>query len=64
MNSFRVTFADGNTIDTGMNATLAEAEEYYVGRAFQFGDRPEHPKDKLVKAVSVVQLAAESAEVC
>ena len=56
MNSFRIDFEDGNVIHTDMNATLEQAQEYYVGKSFQFGDRPEHPKDKMVKAVSVTQL--------
>jgi len=53
MNSFKVTFSDGNTIQTGMNATLEEAEEYYVGTWFNFGDTEEQPKDKMVQAVKV-----------
>lgn len=53
MNSYLVTFADGNTIHTSMNATLSEASAYYLGKAFQFGDTEECPHDKMVEAVSV-----------
>jgi hypothetical protein len=56
MNSFEITYADGNTTITGMNATLAEATKYYVGTSFNFGDTQEQPKDKMVKAISVEQI--------
>ncbi len=56
MNYFKVTFTDGNTLQTGMNATLNEAKAYYVGQSFQFGDTDECPKDNLVKAISVEQI--------
>jgi len=57
MHYFCVTFADGNTLTTGMNATLEEAKAYYVGTKFQFGDTQEHPKDKLVEAIAVTQIS-------
>lgn len=53
MRTFKITFADGNTITTGMNATLNEAKAYYIGKRFQFGDTDEKPYDYLVEAVSV-----------
>ena len=56
MNAFKVTFEDGNTLTTSMNATLEEAQKYYIGTPFQFGDTDECPHDKLVKAVKVEQL--------
>lgn len=56
MNAFKITFEDGNTIHTSMNATLANAQAYYLGQRFQFGDTDECPKDRLVKAVQVEQL--------
>ena len=56
MNSFKVTFADGNTLTTNMNATLAEARAYYIGNAFNFGDTEERPYDLMVTAVEVEQL--------
>lgn len=56
MNTFKVIFEDGNTLTTGMNATLKEAVEYYKGQLFQFGDTEECPKDKMVKAIAVEQV--------
>lgn len=56
MNAFRITFADGNTITTNMNATLEEARRYYVGKAFNFGDTDWNVPDKLVKAVAVERM--------
>lgn len=53
MNSYKVTFENGDTIVTGMNATLEQAKAYYVGQSFQFGDTEETPHDLIVKAVSV-----------
>jgi hypothetical protein len=53
MNTYKITFADGNTITTGMNATLAEASAYYIGQRFQFGDTEEKPFDHMVEAVQV-----------
>lgn len=56
MNAYRITFKDGNTIETEMNATLAEAIAYYIGQSFQFGDTNECPSDNLVEAVKVEAL--------
>lgn len=56
MNTYKITFADGNTITTGMNATLAEAEAYYIGHPFNFGDTDEYVADKMVRAVSVEKI--------
>lgn len=53
MKAYKVTFADGNTLVTSMNADLVEARAYYVGKSFQFGDTDECPRDKMVKGVSV-----------
>jgi hypothetical protein len=53
MNTFKVTFEDGNTLISGMNASLQEATEYYTTHLFNFGDTEEHPKDKLVRGVKV-----------
>lgn len=57
MKTYKVTFADGNQVTTGMNATLEQAKNYYVGRSFQFGDTEETPNDYMVKAVSVEEVA-------
>ncbi len=56
MKTFKITFADGNTITTGMNATLAEASDYYIGKRFQFGDTEAKPFDYLVEAVQVEEV--------
>ncbi len=56
MKTYKVTFADGNTLVTSMNATLEEATAYYIGNAFQFGDTEEHPADLMVKAASVKEI--------
>jgi hypothetical protein len=56
MNSFRITFADGNTIVTGMNATFEEAESYYIGKYFNFGDTDACPEDRMVRAVAVEKI--------
>ena len=56
MNAYKITFEDGNTITTSMNATLAEARAYYIGTAFQFGDTEECPRDKLIKATKVEEI--------
>jgi len=53
MTTYKITFADGNIVTTGMNATLDEAKAYYIGKRFQFGDTDEKPYDHLVEAVSV-----------
>jgi hypothetical protein len=56
MNTFLVTFEDGNTIITSMNANLDEAKSYYVGHSFQFGDTEQRPYDMMIKAVSVADV--------
>lgn len=43
-----VVFTDGNVINTGINCTLEEAKEYYVGKWFNFGIEDDH----MVRAVS------------
>lgn len=53
MLSVKVTFEDGNTIETNINGTIEEVRAYYIGQAFQFGDTEEHPRDRLVKAIAV-----------
>lgn len=54
--AFRITWEDGNTTVTEMNATLEEARAYYIAEPFQFGDTDEHPGDKMVRAVTVEEL--------
>jgi len=45
----KVTFEDGNTIETPINGTKREIEDYYVGKYFNMGVED----DKMVKALSV-----------
>jgi len=61
MLSVKVTFADGNSFVTGINATLDEAKAYYIGQTFQFGDTEEHPEDLPVKAISVEEIEHDGA---
>ena len=49
MNNFTIHFRDGNTVTTSMNATLEEAENYYVGKAFELRE------GKMTIAVEVKQ---------
>ena len=53
MNAFKVTFENGDTLVTSMNATLAEARSYYIGKVFQFGDTEAIPHDYMVTAIDV-----------
>jgi len=54
MTYVEVTFENGNTIRTGINATLDEARRYYIGQAFELDE--ERP---MVKAVKVEELVDE-----
>ena len=56
MKTFKITFANGDTITTSMNATLSEAAAYYIGNHFQFGDTDEKPYDDLIEAVKVEEV--------
>lgn len=49
----RVTFADGNTLTTNINATRAEVVRHYVGTPFQFGDREFGDPENMQAGVSV-----------
>lgn len=51
--AIRVTFADGNTIETEINGTPEEVTAYYIDNVFQFGDTDEHPTDNLQRAVKL-----------
>lgn len=59
--SLEVTFEDGNSLRTEMNGTLEEAREYYVGKAFNFGDRTFGEGDRMVRATKV-ELLPEDAQ--
>lgn len=56
MNYFKIFYENGNTAKTGMNATLKEAEDYYIGKYFNFGDTDECPQDKMIRAINVEQI--------
>jgi hypothetical protein len=53
--AYRITFDDGDTIETSMAAdvTLEDAKAYYLGNQFNLGDGP---KDRMATAVKVEQL--------
>ena len=53
MNEFKVTFSDGDFLYTKLNATLEEAERYYIGNVFNNGTVL---KDNIVKAVKIEKL--------
>lgn len=48
--SIRVTFANGDTMDTEINGTVKSINEYYVGKTFNVGLGP---NDNMQKAVKV-----------
>jgi hypothetical protein len=50
----KCTYADGDTIVTGFNGTLKEAEDYFVGKYFNLGDGA--GGDKMVKCLKIEQL--------
>ena len=49
MNGYKITFSDGDSLVTSMNATLEEARAYYLGNIFNLGAE----QDRLVRCVSV-----------
>jgi len=49
MNAVKVTFQNGDTLSTMINATKAEAEKYYLGRFFNLG----RVEDNMQEAVKV-----------
>ena len=49
MNSYKITFSDGDSLVTDMNATPEEARAYYLGKTFNLGAE----RDRLVRCVSV-----------
>lgn len=57
MNVFKITLETGSTFITSMNATIEEARAYYINHSFQFGDAVEYPRDLMVKAVKVDEVA-------
>lgn len=49
MNSYKITFSDGDSLVTSMNSTLEEAKDYYLGKVFNLGIET----DRLVRCISV-----------
>ena len=49
MNTYKITFSDGDSLVTSMNATPEEAMAYYLGKEFNLGAE----RDRLVRCVSV-----------
>lgn len=50
----RVTFADGNTIETWINAPNQQyVIDYYTKNEFQFGDTESCPRDNLQRGINV-----------
>ena len=64
MNTYRLDYEDGNHTVTEFNGTLPEAREYYVGRAFNFGDTDWGVPDKMVRAVRVSPVEPTIYEAC
>ncbi len=53
MQSVRVTFSDGDSLETNINGTQEEIQAYYVGKWFNLG-QPFNPcEDRMVQALSV-----------
>jgi hypothetical protein len=58
MIDIKVTFANGDTISTSINATLQEAQKYYIGQYFNLGIED----DLMTKAVKVEQIAFKASK--
>jgi len=50
MKSIKVTFDNGETLETSINGTNEEIEKYYLGQTFNLGNGP---NDLMAKAVKV-----------
>ena len=53
MNTFKIHFADGNTLVTSFNGTLFSAATYYLGQYFNVG---QGEMDNLVKCIRVEEV--------
>lgn len=53
MQSVRVTFSDGDSLETDINGTQEEIETYYIGKWFNLGQPLNPVEDRMVQAVSV-----------
>lgn len=58
MRAIRVHYEDGDTIETNINGTTSEINQYYLGKSFNVGDGA--GGDLLVKAVRVEFLDEDS----
>jgi hypothetical protein len=58
MIDIKVTFANGDTISTSINATLQEAQKYYIGQYFNLGIKD----DLMTKAVKVEQITFKASK--
>lgn len=54
MKTFKVFFNDGNSLTTGFNGNLQQAESYYLDNLFNLGDGE---KDHMVKAIRIQEVA-------
>jgi hypothetical protein len=52
MKTFKVTFSNGDSLVTGFNGTLADAQSYYLGNWFNMGP----VEDLMVKGVEVLEV--------
>lgn len=52
MKTFKITFANGNSFNTGFNGNIHEARAYYLGNLFNLGS----VEDDVQKCVSVEQI--------
>lgn len=54
MNTYKIYYADGNTVITGFNGDLKDAQLYYLGNYFNFGDI--EGEDRMVKCINVEEI--------
>ena len=52
MKIVKVTFSDGDSLVTNINATFEEAEEYYLGNIFNTGTEDDH----MVRTIKVEEV--------
>ena len=58
MKTILVTYHDGYTTTTNFNGTLQQAEDYYIGKRFNFGDN-DFDEDDLIRVVVDVKILGE-----
>jgi hypothetical protein len=62
MKAYKVTFADGNSLVTSMNADIDEARAYYVGQSFELDETKPRVRAVSVEYVSDYDLAETETE--